>query len=69
MKWVYELPETVRTELMKDAREILEAVHGENHEAVEEGLDNVAREKLINVVGDEWGMLPVEKYGKYIFER
>ena len=26
MMWVYELPETVRTELMNDAREMLEAV-------------------------------------------
>ena len=65
MVWVFQLPAGVQRELREDARQILQGI--ECDEDIEDALDRVMCEKLINVIGDEDGLLPVEKYGKYLW--
>lgn len=63
--WVWQLPQEVQNELREDARAILnEAELGED---IEDALDRVMCEKLIDIVGCEDGLLPLEKYQKYMF--
>jgi hypothetical protein len=65
MVWVFQLPAGVQRELREDARQILQRL--ECCEDIEDALDRVMCEKLVNVIGDEDGLLPAEKYGKYIW--
>lgn len=66
MKWVYELPDTVRKELMTEAEAILVEC-GYTGESLREALNTVANEKLINIIGHEYGLLDADKYAQYIF--
>lgn len=66
VKWVYELPDHVKDELKNDAMAILQNI-GMDHDEIMDTIDVVMREKLANVIGDEEGMLPAAKYGKYLF--
>lgn len=66
MKWVCELPCEIQRELKHDAEMILRDV-GYTGEELEEALERVMNEKLVNIIGYEYGELPAEKYGKYIF--
>ena len=65
MVWVFQLPAGVQRELREDARQILQRL--ECCENIEDTLNRVMCEKLVNVIGDEDGLLPAEKYGKYIW--
>lgn len=65
MVWVFQLPAGVQRELREDAKQILQGI--ECSENIEDALDRVMCEKLVNVIGDEEGLLSAEKYGKYIW--
>ena len=65
MVWVFQLPAGVQRELREDAKQILQKI--ECSENIEDALNRVMCEKLVNVIGDEDGLLPAEKYGKYIW--
>lgn len=63
--WVWQLPQEVQDELREDARAILNET--ELGEDIEDALDRVMCEKLIDIVGREDGLLPLEKYQKHMF--
>ena len=65
VKWVCELPAEIQDELKADALAIMRGL-GFDDETVAETIDAVMREKLINVIGDEVGQLPADKYLKYV---
>lgn len=65
MKWVYELPLEIRNEILRDCVEITTELCGDNVDLYEV-VDNVMREKLVNVIGHEDGLLDANKYWKYL---
>ena len=65
MKWVYELPLEIRNEILRDCVEITTELCGDNVDLYEV-IDNVMREKLVNVIGHEDGLLDADKYWKYL---
>lgn len=66
MKWVYELPLEIRNEILRDAVNIITEFCGDEVDLYE-SIDIVMREKLVNVIGDEKGLLDVDKYAKYLW--
>lgn len=65
MKWVYELPLEIRNEILRDCVEITTELCGDNVDLYEV-IDNVMREKLVNIIGHEDGLLDADKYWKYL---
>lgn len=65
MKWVYELPLKIRNEILRDCVEITTELCGDNVDLYEV-VDNVMREKLVNIIGHEDGLLDADKYWKYL---
>jgi hypothetical protein len=65
MKWVYKLPLEIRNEILRDCVEITTELCGDNVDLYEV-IDNVMREKLVNVIGHEDGLLDADKYWKYL---
>lgn len=65
MKWVYELPLEIRNEILRDCVEITTELCGNNVDLYEV-VDNVMREKLVNIIGHEDGLLDADKYWKYL---
>ena len=65
MKWVYELPLEIRNEILRDCVEITTELCGDNVDLYEV-VDNVMREKLVNIIGHEDGLLDADKYWKYL---
>jgi len=65
MKWVYELPLEIRNEILRDCVKITTELCGDNVDLYEV-IDNVMREKLVNVIGHEDGLLDADKYWKYL---
>lgn len=66
MKWVYELPLEIRNEILRDAVNILTECCGDEVDLFE-SIDIVMREKLVNIIGDEKGLLDADKYSKYLW--
>lgn len=66
MKWVYELPLEIRNEILRDAVNILTEYCGDEVDLFE-SIDIVMREKLVNIIGDEKGLLDADKYSKYLW--
>ena len=65
MKWVSELPTEIQNEIIKDVVKIATKFCGDDL-SLYELIDNVMREKLINIIGYENGMLSPIKYSKYL---
>ena len=66
MKWVYELPLEIRNEILRDAVNIITEFCGDEVDLFE-SIDIVMREKLVNIIGDEKGLLDADKYSKYLW--
>ena len=63
MKWVFDLPIEIQNEIVRDVVETATKFCGDDLYL----YDNVMCEKLINIIGDEDGMLSPTKYGKYLY--
>lgn len=67
VKFVCELPQEVQNEIRKDAKKILNQLDLSEAEKAET-LENVMNEKLINIIGYEFGLLDADKYEHLIFK-
>jgi hypothetical protein len=66
MKWIFDLPIEIQNEIVRDVVETATKFCGDDL-YLYELIDNVMCEKLINIIGDEDGMLSPTKYGKYLY--
>lgn len=62
-RYVCELPEEVLDEIRED---IIDIMSGEDIYAIKEATENVMDSKLIDVIGNEPGLLPYKKYSKWL---
>lgn len=65
IKWVCELPLEIQAEIQNEIYDLFIEIGIDN---LEESVERAMNEKLINIIGSEYGLLPYEKYAKYIFE-
>lgn len=66
-KYIKQLPPEVQAQIAHDAIAILENTTDYSvHDIVCIVHDTVMNEKLINVIGHEEGLLPYDKYSKYL---
>ena len=66
-KYINQLPKEVQDAIKHDAIAILENTTDYSHDEIIDIVNNVVMdEKLINVIGYEEGLLPYDKYSKYL---
>lgn len=65
IKWVCELPLEIQAEIQNEIYDLFVEIGIDN---LEESVERAMNEKLINIIGNEYGLLSYEKYAKYIFE-
>lgn len=65
IKWVCELPLEIQAEIQNEIYDLFIEIGIDN---LEESVERAMNEKLINIIGSEYGLLSYEKYAKYIFE-
>lgn len=64
LRYAFELPVDMYHEFVKDATSILEKAGYEKNE-IPAMIDELKNEKLVNMVGDEEGLLDYNKYMGY----
>lgn len=66
-KYVKQLPKDIQDAIKHDAIVILENTTDYSHDEIMNIVDNVVmNEKLINIIGCEEGLLPYDKYCRYL---